>query len=56
MTLVLAYDKRKPDAEPRMVPERWLTSPALGGHWTRTKPRQQADTTPASKAKENKEK
>lgn len=56
MTLVYAYDKRKPAEDPRPVPERWLTSPALGGHWVRTKPRQEAETTDkASKAKTIKE-
>ena len=52
----LAYDKRVPDAEPRMVPEHWLGNAALGDHWVLTKPRQSADTTtPAKSAKTTKE-
>lgn len=53
---VYAYDKREPDAEPRLVPEHWLGNAALGDHWVRTKPRQTAEeTTPAKTAKITKE-
>ena len=53
---VYAYDKREPDAEPRLVPEHWLGNAALGDHWVRTKPRQTAEeTTPAKTAKSTKE-